>query len=105
MTESLRRIFGSGMKFWPFAIIFFFMYGSLMVYQGLMGGPFFRDVLGWDKAEYGFSLTFVGLGMIAGCPVSGFISDRVLHSRRKVVVFGTAAFTFMWERCGWPPAG
>jgi len=96
LIDSLRRVFGSGIRFWPFAVIFFFMYGSLMVYQGLMGGPFFRDVLGWDKAEYGFSLTFVGLGMIAGCPVSGFISDRVLRSRRKVVVFGTAAFTLMW---------
>jgi len=96
LMASLRLIFGSGMKFWPFAVIFFFMYGSLMVYQGLMGGPFFRDVLGWEKAEYGFSLTFVGLGMIAGCPISGFISDRVLRSRRKVVVFGTAAFTMLW---------
>jgi len=92
---SLRRVFGSGMRFWPFAIVFFFMYGSLMVYQGLMGGPYFRDVLGWDKVDYGFSLTFVALGMIAGCPVSGFISDRLL-SRRKVVVAGTAAFTLMW---------
>lgn len=96
LISSLRRTFGSGMKFWPFAVIFFFMYGSLMAYQGLMGGPFFRDVLGWDKAEYGFSLTFVGLGMIAGCPVSGYISDRVLRSRRRVVLFGTAAFTLMW---------
>ena len=93
---SLRQVFGSGMRFWPFAVVFFFMYGSLMVYQGLMGGPFFRDVLGWEKAEYGFSLTFVGLGMIAGCPVSGYISDRLLRSRRKVVVIGTAAFTLMW---------
>jgi predicted MFS family arabinose efflux permease len=96
LISSLRQIFGSGVRFWPFAAIFFFMYGSLMVYQGLLGGPFFRDVLGWDKVEYGFSLTFVGLGMIAGCPVSGFLSDRVLRSRRKVVVAGTAAFTIMW---------
>ena len=96
VLHSLRMVFGSGMRFWPFATIFFFMYGGLMVYQGLLGGPFFRDVLGWDKVEYGFSLTFVGLGMIAGCPVSGFISDRVLRSPRKVVVIGTAAFTLMW---------
>lgn len=96
LKDSLRRVFGSGMRFWPYAAIFFFMYGSLMVYQGLMGGPYFRDVLGWEKAEYGFSLTFVGLGMIAGCPVSGFISDRVLRSRRKVVVIGTFAFTILW---------
>lgn len=96
LLTSLRQVFGSGMRFWPYAVIFFFMYGSLMVYQGLMGGPFFRDVLGWEKAEYGFSLTFVGLGMIAGCPVSGYISDRVLRSRRKVVLIGAAAFTLMW---------
>lgn len=96
LKVSLRRVFGSGIRFWPYAAIFFFMYGSLMVYQGLMGGPYFRDVLGWEKAEYGFSLTFVGLGMIAGCPASGFISDRVLRSRRKVVVIGTFAFTILW---------
>lgn len=93
---SLRRVFGSGLSFWPYAVIFFFMYGSLMVYQGLMGGPFFRDVLGWERAEYGLSLTFVGLGMIAGCPISGYISDRVLRSRRKVVVLGTTAYTIIW---------
>ncbi len=103
VLASLRLIFGSGMR-WPYAAIFFFMYGSLMVYQGLLGGPFFRDVLGWDKAAYGFSLTFVGVGMIAGCPVAGFISDRVLRSRRRVVVIGTAAFAVMWGAI-WMTAG
>jgi len=93
---SLRMVFGSGMRFWPFAIIFFFMYGSLMVYQGLWGGPFFRDVLGWDKTTYGLSLTFVALGMIIGCPAAGMISDRVLRSRRKVLLIGTALFTMAW---------
>lgn len=101
---SLRRVFGSGMRFWPYAAIFFFMYGSLMVYQGLLGGPFFRDVLGWDKVDYGFSLTFVGLGMIAGCPAAGFISDRVLRSRRKVLLIGTACFTLCWGAM-WLSAG
>ncbi|MBI0582381.1 MAG: MFS transporter [Methanomassiliicoccales archaeon] len=96
MGRALRQVFRSGIRFCPYAVIFFFMYGSLMVYQGLMGGPYFRDVLGWDKAEYGFSLTFVGLGMIAGCPFSGYLSDRVLRSRRKVVVAGTLAFALMW---------
>ena len=35
MGEALRQTFSSGMKFWPLSIWFFFMYGSLMVYQGL----------------------------------------------------------------------
>jgi len=47
MVEALRMTFGAGMKFWPLAIWFFFMYGSIMVYQGLWAGPFYHDILGW----------------------------------------------------------
>jgi sugar phosphate permease len=35
MGKALEMIFVAGMKFWPLAIWFFFMYGSIMVYQGL----------------------------------------------------------------------
>ena len=34
--------------------------------------------------------------MVFGCPISGVISDRFLRSRRKVVVFGTLAYTAIW---------
>ncbi|HPR66561.1 MAG TPA: MFS transporter, partial [Methanothrix sp.] len=44
MAEALKMTFGSGRKFWPLAVWFFFMYGSVMVYQGLWAGPFFSDV-------------------------------------------------------------
>lgn len=96
MTQALRSVFGSGMKFWPLAIWFFFLYGSIMVYQGLWGGPFFRDVLGWDKATYAASLTFIGIGMIFGCPLAGILSDKVLKSRKLVLVIGTIAYTAVW---------
>ncbi len=96
MTQALRSVFGSGMKFWPLAIWFFFLYGSIMVYQGLWGGPFFRDVLGWDKATYAMSLTFIGIGMIFGCPLAGILSDKVLKSRKMVLVIGTIAYTAVW---------
>jgi len=45
MGKALRMTFGAGMKFWPLAIWFFFMYGSMMVYQGLWAGPFYHDIL------------------------------------------------------------
>ncbi len=96
VKEALKMTFGSGRKFWPLAIWFFFMYGSIMVYQGLWGGPFFRDVLGWDKATYATSLTFIGIGMIFGCPLAGILSDRVIRSRKKVVVIGTVIYTLIW---------
>ncbi|NLX47908.1 MAG: MFS transporter, partial [Euryarchaeota archaeon] len=96
MTQALKQVFGAGMKFWPLAIWFFFMYGSIMVYQGLWGGPFFRDVLGWDKATYAASLTIIGVGMIFGCPLAGILSDKVLRSRKMVLVVGTIAYTAVW---------
>jgi len=96
MGKALKMIFGAGMKFWPLAIWFFFMYGSIMVYQGLWAGPFYHDILGWDKATYGLVLTFIGIGMILGCPTAGYISDKILKSRKRVLIIGTVAFTIIW---------
>ena len=96
MIEALKMTFGAGMKFWPLAIWFFFMYGSIMVYQGLWAGPFYHDILGWDKATYGLVLTFIGIGMIFGCPTAGYISDKILKSRKKVLIIGTVVYTITW---------
>jgi sugar phosphate permease len=104
MGKALKMTFGSGRKFWPLAIWFFFMYGSVMVYQGLWAGPFFHDVLGWEKATYGLVLTFIGMGMIFGCPIAGYISDKILKSRKKVLIMGTVAYTITWAVI-WMTAG
>lgn len=102
--EALRQTFSSGMKFWPLSIWFFFMYGSLMVYQGLWGGPFFRDVLGWDQGTYAGILSLIAVGMIFGCPIAGYLSDRVLKSRKKVLIAGTAVYIVLWGII-WSQAG
>jgi len=104
MGEALRQTFSSGMKFWPLSIWFFFMYGSLMVYQGLWGGPFFRDVLGWDQGTYAGILSFIAIGMIFGCPIAGYLSDKVLKSRKKVLIAGTAVYIVLWGVI-WSQAG
>ena len=96
MGRALKMTFGAGMKFWPLAIWFFFMYGSIMVYQGLWAGPFFHDILGWDRPTDGLVLTFIGMGMILGCPTAGYISDRILKSRKKVLIIGTVVYTIIW---------
>jgi sugar phosphate permease len=96
MAQALKMTFGAGRKFWPLAIWFFFMYGSIMFYQGLWAGPFYHDILGWDKATYGLVLTFIGIGMILGCPTAGYISDKILKSRKKVLIIGTVVYTITW---------
>ena len=104
MGEALRQTFSSGMKFWPLSIWFFFMYGSLMVYQGLWGGPFFRDVLGWDQGTYAGVLSLIAIGMIFGCPIAGYLSDKVLKSRKKVLIAGTVVYVVLWGVI-WSQAG
>jgi sugar phosphate permease len=104
MGEALKQTFGAGTKFWPIALWFFFMYGSLMVYQGLWGGPFFRDVLGWEKTTYASVLSFIAIGMIFGCPIAGYLSDKVLKSRKKVLLAGTAVYMVLWAVI-WSQAG
>jgi sugar phosphate permease len=104
MGRALKMTFGAGMKFWPLAIWFFFMYGSIMVYQGLWAGPFFHDVLGWDRPTYGLVLTFIGMGMIFGCPTAGYISDKIIKSRKKVLIIGTVVYTIIWAII-WMTAG
>lgn len=104
MGEALRQTFSAGMKFWPLSIWYFFMYGSLMVYQGLWGGPFFRDVLGWGQGTYAGILSFIAIGMIFGCPIAGYLSDRVLKSRKKVLIVGTAVYMVLWGVI-WSQAG
>lgn len=83
-------------SFWPLAIWFFFFYGSLMAYQGLWAGPYFKDILGWDKATYAGILTFIGFGLILGCPVAGYLADKVLKSRKKTLIIGTSLYTLLW---------
>jgi sugar phosphate permease len=102
--KALKMTFGAGRKFWPLAIWFFFFYGSIMVYQGLWAGPFFHDILGWDKAKYGLVLTFIGIGMIFGGPIAGYISDKILDSRRKVLILATLMYTCIWAII-WMTAG
>ncbi len=104
MGEALKMTFGAGMRFWPLAIWFFFLYGSIMVYQGLWAGQFYHDILGWDKGTSGLVLTFIGVGMILGCPAAGYISDRIMKSRRKVLIIGTVVYTITWAII-WMTAG
>lgn len=103
LVEGLLMTFKTG-HFWFLAVWYFFFYGSLMAYQGLWAGPYFQDVLGWTKAQYGGLLSLIAIGMIFGCPISGYLSDKVIRSRKKVLVLGTLIYTLLWGVL-WASAG
>ncbi len=103
-VEALKMTFTSGRKFWPLAIWFFALYGTIMLWQASQAGSYYQGVCGFSKDDAGLLLTMIGIGMVVGCPLAGRLSDRVLNSRKKVVIIGTLVYTVIWAII-WATAG
>ena len=57
-------------------------YSSLMAFAGLWGIPFLTQVYGISGQQSANYMMVVSLGLVTGCPVVGWASDKML-SRRK----------------------
>lgn len=92
---ALREIFTSGRKFWPMAIWFFFLYGTVMLWQAALMGPYYKSsgLFSFDPAVV---LMMPAVGFAIGCFIAGVLADRVFHSKKKVLVTGTVIYTLVW---------
>ncbi|MBP2640288.1 MAG: major facilitator superfamily 1 [Firmicutes bacterium] len=95
LKESMKLIV-SNRNFWLLSLWYFVFYGTVMGFQGLWATPYLIDTQSLAKPAAIQILTYIALGMICGCPLSGYLSDRVLHSRKKVLIIGTVLYTFSW---------
>ena len=82
LLEGARRVI-SEKYFWPVAIWFFFDCGVFFAFGGLWGGPYLMHVYGMSRAQAGTVLSMIAWGMIIGSPPLGFLSDKVMKSRKK----------------------
>ncbi len=73
------------MRFWRIAPLNFFLLGTAQAVQGLWGGPYLIDVLGFSSLAAGNLLLAMGGGVVAGYFACGWLADR-LGSQRVVVV-------------------
>jgi len=94
LWEGARRVV-SEKYFWPVAIWYFFDCGIFFGFGALWSGPYLMHVYGMTRAEAGAVLSMIAWGMIVGSPILGFLSDRVLKSRKKVFVFCTSGLVFV----------
>jgi len=94
LWEGARRVV-SEKYFWPVAIWFFFDCGIFFGFGALWSGPYLMHVYGMTRAKAGAVLSMIAWGMIVGSPVLGFLSDRVLKSRKKVFVLCTSGLTLI----------
>jgi sugar phosphate permease len=80
------RLVVSEKYFWPVAIWFFFDCGIFFGFGALWGGPYLTHVYGMTRSQVGAVLSMIAWGMIVGSPVIGYLSDKVLKSRKQPLI-------------------
>ena len=82
--------------FWPVAVWFFFDCGVFFGFGALWGGPYLTHVYGMSGTESGAILSMIAWGMIVGSPLLGFLSDRILKSRKKLFILCGSALAVVF---------
>lgn len=92
--ESLREVFRGLWQVWrtpgllPLLSMHFFAYATMLTVLGVWGGPYLFDVHKLDGVQRGNVLLAMGIAQTLGILSYGPM-DRVLKSRKKVVIGGT----------------
>jgi nitrate/nitrite transporter NarK len=84
---SIKRLF-SNWNYWAISFSTFLRYGSFAAIQTLWAGPFLMGYLNIPQLAAGNLILMLGLGYIIGAPTGGLLSDRILKSRKKAVMYG-----------------
>jgi sugar phosphate permease len=82
LIQGARQVVSTA-HFWPLAIWFFLDCGIFFGFGALWSGPYLMHVYGMSRDAAGALLSMIAWGMIVGSPLLGFLSDRVLKSRKK----------------------
>ncbi len=88
LGEALKAVL-SNRQFYLLAFLTFSYYGTLMSVGSLWAGPYLQNVYGLSKQAAGNIIMMFPLGMVFGCPLSGYLSDKILKSRKKVLLAGS----------------
>ncbi len=92
IRQGMRLVLTSR-GFWPLAVWFFFTPGVFFSFGGLWGGPYLMQVHGLSKPQAGEVLNMLAWGMIFGSPLLSWLSDKVLCSRKKVLILTALGLT------------
>jgi len=82
--------------FWVIVVWLFFAQGTLFSFFALWAGPYLIDTYNLSKSSAGNVLSMIAVGMVFGSPLLGYLSDRVLTSRKKVLVGASFINVLVW---------
>ncbi|SDF71090.1 MFS transporter [Sporomusa acidovorans] len=95
LAEAVKVVLGKK-KFYLLAAFTFSYYGTFMGFGSLWAGPYLQNIYHFSKASVGNILMLFPLGMIIGCPLSGYLSDKVFKSRKQVLIYGCVLHTLSY---------
>lgn len=84
-------------NFWLIAASSGLRYSVFIAIQGVWAAPYFSEVLGMSRLRTSQILLSMSIGYIIGCPLMGFLSDRIVHSRKWVLIpsLGVSVFALL----------
>ena len=91
ILQSIRLVLGS-LAFWQIGAVAFFRYGTFVGLQGLWLGPYLMDVKGYSPVQAGNLIILLAVGIIVGGPVAGWLSEKILNSRKGVGLWGLSFY-------------
>lgn len=94
LSQGVKLVLGSA-RFRPLAVWFFFTFGIFFSFGGLWGGPYLMEVHHLGKQQAGSILSMLAVAMIFGGPLYSYLSDRVFHSRKIVLVLSSLVVTIL----------
>lgn len=76
-------------SYWIFSIFVFFTNGSFYNITGIWGGPYFKEVLGYNSVKASNALLGLSIGSILGPVINSYIPEVFCHHRKLVICIET----------------
>ena len=90
---------------WPPTIWIFLSLGIFISFGGLWGGPYLMHVYGLSKVQTGAILSMLAVGMILGSPAIAFVSEKVFHSCKKLLMGAGTVLILLMAVITFNPSG
>jgi sugar phosphate permease len=93
-TLSLRNVFSNiqlllkRKDYWFISFGTLVRYGIYAAFQALWAGPYLMEVMGYSAIAAGNLILLLNFGTILGSPCWGVLSDRLLRTRKWLVIAG-----------------
>jgi sugar phosphate permease len=85
LGARVRRLLSSR-DYWLISFAAFCRYGAFVSVQALWAGPFLVEIAGLSPVRAANLILLLNLSFVVGAPLGGWLSDRLLGSRKKPVL-------------------